>query len=78
MTTVSGALSTVPSSTISSAKYVPATSASNVGLTEVGSDSIAVLPTGTVVSDQLNVNASPSTSLEPLPSNVTMSFTSTV
>ena len=50
---------------------MPFRSASNVGFTAVGSDSVAVLPAGTDVNDQLNVSALPSTSLDPLPSSST-------
>ena len=53
-------------------------STTKVGMTAAGSDSIAVLPTGTAVKDQKKLSRSPSTSLEPLPSSVTVSPTRTV
>ena len=76
--TVFGALSIVPSLTMSCATYTPAWSASKVGITAVGSDSTAVLPAGTDVNDHEKVSGSPSTSLDPLPSSVTVSPITTV
>jgi hypothetical protein len=49
----------------------------NVGLTVVAPDNVAPLPAG-AVKDQLKVNVSPSSSVEPLPSRVTVSPTLTV
>src|SRR5439155_3100739 len=70
--TVTGALSRVPSLTMSWATYVPALSTTNVGCTVVGSDSVAALPAGTTVKAQRKVRGSPSTSLDWLPSSVTV------
>jgi hypothetical protein len=50
--TVSGALSAVPSLTISCAMYVPRRSAVNDGAAEVVLTSVAVEPDGTEVNDQ--------------------------
>ena len=49
-----------------------------VGMTAAGSDNTAVLPVGRLVSDQKKLSASPSTSVEPLPSSITVSVTKTV
>src|SRR5205823_12642732 len=69
--TVAGALLAIPSFTISRATYVPKTSMTNVGCTAVGSERVAVLPGGRVVSAHRYVRVSPSTSEEALPSSVT-------
>ena len=75
--TVSGTLSTVPSLTMSWATYVPDRSATNVGFTTAGSESVAALPAGRETSDQAYVRASPSTSLDPLPFSETVAPTNT-
>jgi len=46
ISTESGALSVVPSLTTRVATYIPATSATKVGLTMVASESVAALPSG--------------------------------
>ena len=53
MVTVAGALLRNPSFTISCTTYIPATSATKLGETVVGAVSFAVLPVGTLSSDQL-------------------------
>ena len=47
-----GALLTLPSLTMSCATYVPAMSTTKVGKTAAGSESVAALPRGLLVSDQ--------------------------
>src|SRR5262245_17193187 len=54
--TVSGALDTKPSLTMSCATYVPERSGTNVGWIAVGFDSVDALPTGTESNDHWNVN----------------------
>ena len=49
---VSGAESRLPSLTMSWMTYSPASSATKVGATAVGSLSVAALPAGTLVNDQ--------------------------
>ena len=72
MRTVSGALESVPSLTMSWITYSPGRSARNVGPTAVGIASTAVLPAGRVSIDQAKVSGEPSGSCEPLPSRVTV------
>ena len=55
--TVSGALSTVPSLTISCSSYVPGWSATNVGVTAAESSSAATLSGAFETKDHLNVSA---------------------
>ena len=71
--TVSGALFSRPSLTISCATYNPSRSATNVGVTEAGSLKDAVLESGVDKSAQLKVSGSPSMSVDPVPSSVTVS-----
>src|SRR4030095_9078731 len=52
ITTVSGALSSCPSLTMSCTTYIPGRSTTNVGFTTVGSESSAVLPAGGGVTAQ--------------------------
>jgi hypothetical protein len=78
MVTVTGALSSVPSLTMSWSTYVPTWSTTNVGCAVVGFDSVAALPAGTTVKAQRKVSGSPSTSLDALPSRVTVVPTKTV
>ncbi len=49
-----------------------------LGEIEVGSVRSARLPAGTLVSDQRKVSRSPSTSVEPLPSSITVLLRGTV
>src|SRR5689334_22020204 len=78
MRTVSAALSTVPSLTINCSTYVPAASATNVGLTADGFESSAPLPDGLDTIDHVNVSAFPSASLERDPSRRTVVASATV
>ena len=68
--TVAGALSCVPSLTMSCTTYVPGTSLTNVGSTDVGFDSVAALPVGLASMDHAYVSGSPSGSDERLPSRI--------
>src|SRR4051794_4758323 len=70
--TVTGALLANPSDTINCATYVPATSAKKVGATAVSDESAAVLPVGRLVNDHAYVSGSPSASVDPEPSNETV------
>src|SRR5262249_52876221 len=78
MVTVAGVLSRVPSLTMSCATYIAAWSTTNVGCTVVGFVRVAALPVGTTVKAQRKVSGSPSTSLDALPSSVTVVPTTTV
>lgn len=71
MLALTGALLTLPSFTKSVATYVPAMSASKVGLADVDEDRLAVLPVGFDERLQLKVKGSPLASLA-LPSSVTV------
>src|SRR5450759_2255463 len=73
--TVLGVLSTFPSLTTSCATYVPAMSAENEDKTAWPFCSVAPLPLGRVISVQLYVSGSPSTSDELLPFRVTVAPT---
>ncbi len=64
---VTAALSTVPSLTTSWTTHAPATSGVNVGFTVVAPASVAALPGGLKVNDQLKVSESSSASRLPLP-----------
>ena len=68
--TVSGALATVPSCTITCAVYLPGLSRRNAGWTALGSLRLAVLPAGLSFNVHTKLRLSPSTSLAPLPSRV--------
>src|SRR6185295_8706481 len=76
--TDAGALSRSPSVTTSWTTYVPAWSTRKVGWIAVGSKSVAALPAGRLVNCHRKVKASPSTSLERLPSRVTVVPTAAV
>ena len=78
MVTVSASLFSVPSLTTRLTTYIPALSTVKVGFTAVVSLNAALLPTGTEVNAQLKINVLPSTSVLPLPSSVTVPFTSGV
>src|SRR5687767_12369864 len=58
----------MPSLTINCTTNMPSVSRTNAGVGLVASVSTAVLPTGTLVNDHLNVSGSPSTSEDALPS----------
>src|SRR5262245_8953428 len=71
MTTVSGALSTVPSFTMSDTMYWPGRSTTNEGVTDRRFESRAALSAGAGTNGQVQRRRSPSTSVDALPSRRT-------